>query len=139
MTALSANALITAQNPGNLRAYTVASAKTIYTGGQTFVDATSGLATDDGNSGANQFVGICKEGGTAGEEIEVYSTGCFKIAIASVAAGSVGDPVYSDDSNGGVLAATNARYIGTCTKYESSGVGWCEIATQYSAQVDAVE
>lgn len=139
MTALSADALITAQNPGNLRSYTVASAKTIYAGGQTFVDATSGLATDDGDSGANQFVGICKEGGTAGEKIEVYASGCFQIAIASVAQGSVGDPVYSDDSNGGVLAATNARYIGTCTEYVSSGIGCVEIDTQNTSQVDLIE
>lgn len=137
MTALTADALITARNPANLRPYTVASGKTIYTAAQVFVDATSGLATDDGNSGANQFVGICKEGGTAGEEIEVYASGCFKMAITSVAQGSVGDAVYSDDSNGAVLSATNARYIGTCTEYVSSGIGYVEIDTQNTSQVDA--
>lgn len=138
MTALSADALITARDPGGLRPYTVASSKTIYTGAQVFVDATSGLATDDGNSGANQFVGICKEGGTETEVIEVYSSGCFQVAIASVAAGSVGDAVYSDDSNGALLVATNARYIGTCTEYVSSGIGYVEIDTQNTSQVDAV-
>lgn len=137
MAALTEDTLITARDPGKRRAYTVASGKTIYTGAQVFVDATTGLATDDGNSGANQFVGICVEGGSAGETIEVYSVGCFKMAIASVAAGSVGDPIFSDDSNGATVTSTNARYIGTCTEYESSGIGWVEIDTQNRAQVDA--
>ena len=99
--------------------------------------AASGLATDDGASGANQFVGICKEGGTAGEKVEVYSSGCFKLAIASVAAATVGDAVYSDDSNGATTSSSNARYIGTCTEYVSSGIGYVEIDIQNTSQVDA--
>ena len=138
MAALTENVLITVRDPGKRRAYTVAAGKTIYQGAQVFVDATSGLATDDGNSGANQFVGICEEGGGAGETIEVYAEGCFKLPITSVAAGSVGDPIFSDDSNGATTSATNARYIGTCTEYVSSGIGWVEIDTQNRAQVDAV-
>lgn len=138
MTALTENVLITVRDPAKLRAYTVASGKTIYTGAQVFVDATTGLATDDGDSGANQFVGICKEGGGAGETIEVYASGCFKLPIASVAAGSVGDPIFSDDSNGATITSTNARYIGTCTEYSATGIGWVEIDTQNRAQVDAI-
>lgn len=138
MVALTTNTLITARNPGNLRSYVVASGKTIYDGAQVFVDAATGLATDDGNSGANQFVGICKNGGGEGETIEVYTTGNFKMAIASLTQAGVGDAVFSDDSNGATLVATSARNIGTCTEFVSAGIGYVEINVQNRAQVDAV-
>jgi len=118
----------------NLRPYPVADGKTIYKGGLTFT--ASGEATDTSNSGANQFVGICFTAATETEICVVYASGDFRLSIVGVDQTSVGKAVYATDSNGATMTATNARYIGTCTKYDRSGVGWVAIDTQNRSQVD---
>ena len=136
MTVLSANVLIKAREPRGLRDYTVTAAKTIYQGGLTFVIAATGLATDDGASGANQFVGVAKAKALTGEIVEVYSRGVFQLTTASAAAALIGDAAYSDDSDTTTATSTAARYIGTFTSFPATGEMEVEIDTQNTSQVD---
>lgn len=135
MTAVTANQLLEAKNPGRLIAGKAA-AVNLYA--NTLAFSASGYASGDDNNGANKFLGVVKDqvdnsAGSAGDlDCEIYTDGIFYLNGSSFTQGTVGSPIYAVDNYTVQTSATNASRIGTCVEFVSA----TKIGVLITPQVD---
>lgn len=120
--AVTANQKIVAQDPEGLLQLTVTAGVTIYEGTLVYIVAATGLATDVIAAGANHFAGIAKGKALAGEVVEVYTRGTFKIPSTAAAAALVGDKAYGIDNFSCDATATSQTLLGRFTELVETSV-----------------
>jgi predicted RecA/RadA family phage recombinase len=100
--AVTANQLITARRPGNLRKISLGASERLYAGTIVFI-GTDGYATATFGAGAT-FIGIAHEdydnsSGSDGDvEGEVYTSGSFHLPYTGVAQTTVGTVAHATDN-----------------------------------------
>ena len=102
-----------------------------------FTDATTGMATNTSNSGANKFAGIAHErfdnvGGANGDiDAEYWIRDRFELTGSGFTQADVGKKVYlADNGDGLTKTATSAALVGTITEFISATVVEVDIDTQ---------
>lgn len=94
-----------------------------------FIDASTGLATNTSNAGANKFAGISHEridnsdGANGDLDCEYWIRDRFELVGSGFAQADVGKKVYLPD-NGDTLTktSTNASLVGTISEFVSATV-----------------
>ena len=119
MAAQTENKIVEISVPGLLN-MVVASGKTLYAGSLCFIDASTGLATDITNSGANKLAGLVVDGASAGERVEIRTNVELVVDSTGLAADDMGKALYAINNNDTTLTSTSNTKIGTLVKYISA-------------------
>lgn len=140
--AVTANQLVTAQQPDGLVGYPVLASTHIYKGTMCFVVAASGYLTDDDASGANAFAGIASQevdnsSGSNGDlTCECWTEGKFELVGSSLTQAIVGDKIYATDNYTITGTGTSATRIGNATEFVSATKAMVQI--RVGDQTDAI-
>ena len=111
----------------------VAAGAQLFIGSICFIDAVTGLYTDDANAGANKFGGIVidyadnQSGQDGAINVNVFERGTFELPGTGIAQVDVGKKVYASDNYTIKLDPTDAAYIGTIVSVDGK-TGYIRIA-----------
>lgn len=124
MSAVTANQVIIARNPGNLCEGLAKASTNLYQGTICYYDASNGYIVADDNTGANTVAGVVKiqcdnSSGTDGAaNVEFYTTGFFTLTQSGLAQANVGDAAHAIDNI--TVSNTGGSILGRFTKIVSS-------------------
>lgn len=125
MTALAANTPRTYEL-GQRNSLPVKASTKIYEGAAVGIDASTGGAR--GLTAGDIFVGFAKgpadnsSGALGAVRVEVQDVGKIRLAVGSAAITDIGKPVFASDDATFTLTPTSNSYIGTITRWISTGV-----------------